>query len=224
MPPKAQELETTGRCWFRNALAESELHALERACLTDQRPGARLGLAGDLRELLASEGTTPALAHQLLPESKPVRIVAFNKSASTNWSVPWHQDRVIAVAQRHDVEGFGGWSNKDGVWHCEPPIAILSAMIFARIHFDDTDEKNGCFELALGTHAHGWIASDQAHAVASSAPREICTAKRGDVLFVKALALHRSASSKTGDPRRALRVDYVNLDLRPPLEWACETA
>ena len=53
------------------------------------------------------------------------------------------------------------------------------------------------------------------------APVEICDARRGDLLFVKALALHRSSSSSapSGGHRRALRIDYSSEELPFPLEW-----
>ena len=66
--------------------------------------------------------------------ARPVRLVSFDKKEGTNWGVPWHQDRVIAVRERCDVEGYSNWSQKAGVWHCEPPISVLSKMLFVRVH------------------------------------------------------------------------------------------
>ena len=116
-------------------------------------------------------------------------MVVFNKSLDTNWQLPWHQDRVIAVRDRHPVPGFDAWTRKAGIWHVEPPIALLRAMIFARVHLDDTDERNGCLELALGTHTYDRIKTEDASNLAQSALQEVCRAQRGDVLFVKALTL-----------------------------------
>ena len=44
--------------------------------------------------------------------------------------------------------------------------------------------------------------------------------RRGDVLFVKALTLHRSRSSARQTGRRTLRIDYCAGRLPPPLAWA----
>jgi len=41
---------------------------------------------------------------------RPVRAILFDKTADTNWSPAWHQDRTICVKQRIDVEGFGAWT------------------------------------------------------------------------------------------------------------------
>ncbi|MGH6951294.1 MAG: phytanoyl-CoA dioxygenase family protein, partial [Vitreimonas sp.] len=96
---------------------------------------------------------------------------------------------------------------------------LLERMIFARIHLDPADTENGCLQLALGTHARGKIAAADAEAVANSAPTENCVAARGDVLFAKALILHRSSPSRTRADRRAVRIDYCAEQLPPPLEW-----
>lgn len=161
-----------------------------------------------------------ALAASLIPGARPVRIVAFNKSEASNWTLPWHQDRVVALRERTETPGFTNWTNKAGIWHAEPPMELLERMLFARIHLDPADTENGCLQVALGTHARGKIAAADAEAIANAAPIEDCIAQRGDVLFAKALILHRSSPSHTNAGRRAIRVDYCAEPLPPPLEWA----
>ncbi len=177
------------------------------------RPGERIVALDGLEAL-------DTLASQLLPGARPVRVIAFNKTEANNWTLPWHQDRVVALRERAEIQGFTNWTNKAGIWHAEPPIELLKRMIFARIHLDPTDEDNGCLQLALGTHAHGKIAAVNAEAVAKSALIENCVAARGDVLFARALILHRSSPSRTSADRRAIRIDYCAEPLPPPLEWA----
>lgn len=201
-----------GRVWFRRALSESELIALDAACDTGAAPGQRL--------LLDPPAALNAFAAQLLPNARPVRVIAFNKTEAHNWTLPWHQDRVVALKQRVETPGFTNWTNKAGIWHAEPPIEFLDRMIFARIHLDPADIENGCLQLALGTHGRGKIAAADAEAVANAAPIENCIAERGDVLFAKALILHRSSPSRTSAGRRAIRIDYCAEPLPPLLEWA----
>jgi hypothetical protein len=206
------KLETEGRLWLRAALDEPTLRALDSICDTRDTPGQRL------------RGGPPAaptaLAQQLLPNARPVRIVAFNKTEANNWTLPWHQDRVVALRERVEMPGFTNWTNKAGTWHAEPPIEFLERMIFARIHLDPADTQNGCLQLALGTHTRGKIAAADADAIAKAAPIENCIAERGDVLFAKALILHRSSPSRTHASRRAIRIDYCAEALPPPLQWA----
>ena len=216
-----EAFEETGRFWVRDALSETELALLDEACRVEARPGVRLKWSDALRVVLGPDSSIGRLCESVLPRAKPVRLVAFDKSADANWGVPWHQDRVIAVRARHDLEGYGAWVKKDGFWHCEPPISILQSMFFVRVHLDAADSHNGCLEIAEGTHTLGRIASDQAKDIAMTSPVEICEASRGDLLFVKALALHRSSSSSdaSGGHRRALRIDYSSEELPFPLEW-----
>ena len=34
------------------------------------------------------------------PNARPVRVIAFNKTEGNNWTLPWHQDRVVALRER----------------------------------------------------------------------------------------------------------------------------
>ena len=217
---KRAELEESGRYWLRHALSEEALVKLERASAAPDRPGARLDWNDLFADALGASSKMASLADSLMINARPVRLVSFDKTPSSNWSVPWHQDRVIAVTKRHNILGYKNWTRKAGVWHTEPPVSLLDDMLFARIHFDDTDESNGCLQLALGTHKLGLVPADQAAQLAVQSPVETCSAKRGDVLFVKALTIHRSSSSASKLSRRALRIDYANASLAPPLQWA----
>lgn len=220
MRPDVVELENEGRAWVRGALDVLDLADLDRALRMQDAPGARMNWNQELLHTIGETSRLTQLAGELLPGARPVRIVVFDKSLNKNWQVPWHQDRVIAVREKHEVWGFDNWTNKAGMWHVEPPIELLRNMIFARVHLDDTDECNGCLELVPGSHRHGKINAEDALKLAQRATREICKAQRGDVVFVKALALHRSLPSRRNVGRRTLRVDYCAERLPEPLEWA----
>jgi hypothetical protein len=136
-------MSEAGRVWFRRVLDEGELRNLEASCATGDKPGRRI--------MTAAPSALNSIAQQLLPNARPVRVVAFDKSDSNNWTLPWHQDRVVALNQRIETPGFTNWTNKAGIWHAEPPIELLERMLFARIHLDPADTENGCLQLALGT-------------------------------------------------------------------------
>ncbi len=205
-------LNIEGRTWFRDAFGAETLCALDVACNVGDAPGQRM--------LLELPAALTALADALLPGARPVRVVAFNKTEANNWTLTWHQDRVVALRDRVETPGFTNWTNKAGIWHAEPPIEFLERMLFARIHLDPADAENGCLQLALGTHARGKIAAADAEAVANGAQVEDCIAQRGDVLFANALILHRSSPSRVSAGRRAIRVDYCAEPLPEALEWA----
>ena len=192
---------------------------MEKTCPLNGKPGQRLENSGALAKIIGRSSDIGSVIGQLLPNARPVRALIFDKNNDVNWSVPWHQDRVVAVKGKHDIKGFGAWTTKAGIWHTEPPIEILENMVFIRIHFDDCNAQKGALELALGSHKYGRIRSDDALRIAKKLPKEICEAQRGDVLIVKALTLHRSRKSISPGRRRALRVDYCSAALPQPLEW-----
>ena len=76
----------------------------------------------------------------------------FDKLPSDNWLVPRHQDVNIAVAERHELPGFGAWSMKSGVHHVQPPVAALEKMIAGRLRLDPEDETNGVLRVLTGGH------------------------------------------------------------------------
>ena len=215
------ELETTGRIWCRALLSPSDVKDFARLCEVGEKPGIRMGLTPELAEFIGPASTISRYAVRAGMDAAPVRIVSFNKSSGSNWSVPWHQDRVIALAERIETTSFTNWVEKDQIWHCEPPVELLNNLIFIRVHFDGCDEKNGAMEIALGSHRKGLVEARLAKEVAETHEIEVCCAAPGDILIVKALTLHRSGSSASEGSRRALRVDYARRsDLSPRLTWS----
>jgi len=215
-----EEFEQSGRVWIRGAIPEQDLTALEAAASLGPRPGQRIGLAFNELSCFSPEGSITTALAPILPGARPVRVVGFNKSEAANWVLPWHQDRVIAVDARENVAGFGNWTSKSGVWHCEPPIEILQPMLFVRLHLDDASEANGAMRIAVGSHRAGFVAAADAACIAERCPEEVATARRGDILVLKMLTLHRSRPSQSPAGRRTLRIDFANFDLPPPLAWA----
>lgn len=214
-----QELETKSRVWIRDALKQTELKYFEEALKSDAGLGGRLGWSEALRRATKGSSKLHNLISEAMRDPKPVRFVTFNKTLKTNWSLPWHQDRVIAVKEKSEVNGFSNWSRKAGIWHCEPPVDILEKMVFARVYLDSVDEADGGLEIALGSHKLGKILSEDIGRILDDLPKEKCVAKRGDILLVKALTLHRSSISHSVSNRRVMRVDYTNCTLPAPLEW-----
>jgi hypothetical protein len=187
------------------------------------RPGSRsLNAPDEIREIVRPDGEMGSLAQRLGPGSltmRPVRIVLFDKSDATNWAVPWHQDRTIAVRDRCDVEGYGNWNVKDGVVHVEPPVELLARMATLRLHLDDTDDHNGPLDILPGSHRRGRLPAAEVVRLGKELPFLRCSAKRGDVLAMRLLTLHKSEKSTQISRRRVLHVDYSPDDLPAGLAW-----
>lgn len=217
------DFASEGALLFPDALDAQTVEVLR--ALADERVGARPGarLRGDviLTDLLASVGTIGALAARLTsPAARPVRAVMFDKTPDANWAVAWHQDRVLPVAQRIEVEGFGPWSTKDGLLHVAPPFEILARMVTLRVHLDPVDAANAPLRAALGSHRLGRVAAEDVAARAAEHPVITCLAQPGDVWAYATPILHASDRAEPSRRRRVLQVDYADFDLPGGLAWA----
>ncbi|MEO5615673.1 MAG: phytanoyl-CoA dioxygenase family protein [Cypionkella sp.] len=211
-----KDFATTGRLWLRKALTEADLAPYDAIANRNLGPGARLELGSDF----GRDTALPRAITALFPDFHAVRAVVFNKTEANNWGVPWHQDRLIPVVVQHNIEGFHNWSQKVGVWHCEPPLGFLNQMLFVRLHLDPTETDCGPMEIALGSHHAGIIPSAACDAAAATHKAELCTAQRGDILILHMLTLHRSRPAQQPSARRTLRIDFAKAALPAPLEWA----
>lgn len=147
-----------------------------------------------------------------------VRAIFFDKTATTNWRVPWHQDLTIAVAKQIETPGFDGWSIKEGVQHVQPPREILESMAAIRLHLDDCGADNGALKVVPGSHTLGRIDAASAAARAQMSAT-ICEARKGDALLMRPLLLHSSSPSTNPNHRRVLHIEYATQDLPNGLEW-----
>ena len=83
-----------------------QLHGLSNRL--PQRPGGtRLRGEPGLPALLKTGAMQAIAAGYLGDEARPVRAILFDKRASDNWALGWHQDRTIAVRERYEVAGYG---------------------------------------------------------------------------------------------------------------------
>ena len=142
-------------------------------------------------------------------QTRPNRAIGFVKSKDSNWSLPWHQDRVIAMPEKIDDPQYSNWTRKSGIWHCEPTAKLLRHMVFAYIAFDEIIEGMGGLEVAEGTHLCGKISKEEIESYLSNAKLTNPDMTRGDVLLISALTLHRSAVITEMGQRRTLRMDFA---------------
>ena len=218
----ALDLASDGAQLHRGA-ALSILALLEELCTgAAPLPGIRLAEVGALGPHLSAKGCIGSIAASVVPDARPVRAVAFDKSPGVNWALGWHQDRTIALRQRCEVPGFSPWTCKAGVPHAEPPFALIAAMVTLRIHLDYVDEENAPLRIALGSHEEGLVAQSEIPAVLARGAEAVCLARPGDVWAYRTPILHASERSRSGARRRVLQVDYSADRLPPPLEWALE--
>ncbi len=159
---------------------------------------------------------------------RPVRGLLFDKTPDANWTVPWHQDRSIAVHERIETDGYGPWSTKAGVVHVQPPVAVLQQMVTLRLALDDCGPDNGPLRILPGTHTRLLTAAEVDAAMdlkAAAATERALTCRRGDAVLMRPLVLHASSpATSTHQHRRVLHLEYAAGALSGGLRWHYDTA
>lgn len=215
-----EQFNQTGAAVFP-AKAPPDICDLLRPDLHGIAAGSRINTpSSTIRTLISTNGAIGELATKLAgPNVRPVRILAFDKTAKRNWSLGWHQDRVIAVKERIETPRFNNWTVKAGVPHVEPPREILEQMFSVRLHLDDCDDDNGALKVIPGSWLRGPVTNTTLLEEARAAKVTVCTAKRGDVLAMRALTYHASDAAIAPTRRRVLHVDFATCDLPGDLQW-----
>jgi hypothetical protein len=207
---------------FRSALGVGALHDIDRvvAALPPDQAGVRLYRNTALRRFLDASGTVGAIAASVLGTAcRPVRAVFFDKTPTMNWSLAWHQDRTIVVAERVDVEGFGPWTVKSGLIHVAPPVDVLAGMVTLRVHLDPVPPTNAPLLIAPGSHKLGRIPETDVPEVVRRCGTFTCLADLGDIWLYATLILHASEAASEHTHRRVLQVDFAAADLPGGLRW-----
>lgn len=164
------------------------------------------------------------IAKEILGENaRPVRSVFFDKVIEANWNVAWHQDTSIALKSKHEIAGFGSWTEKQGVVHAEPPEEYLTNTLTFRIHLDNANTESGVIRVVPGTHKNGRVISSEILKIVESSKAIECDAKAGDVLLMNPLLFHSSRKATNPNHRRIIHIEYSAKELPRPLEWyECE--
>jgi hypothetical protein len=188
--------------------------------LPSGQAGVRIHGTEALRPMLDAEGSIGAIAAEFLgPQCRPVRAILFDKTAGTNWSLAWHQDRTICVKKRVDVGGYGPWTTKGGMQHVAPPFELLARMITLRVHLDDVPAGNAPLLIAPGSHTAGRVPMADYDAIVDRCGIHACLAKAGDIWVYATPILHASEAADVTGHRRVLQIDYAAEDLPGGLAW-----
>jgi ectoine hydroxylase-related dioxygenase (phytanoyl-CoA dioxygenase family) len=171
--------------------------------------------------LARHEGVRSAVERVLGPRAFVVRAILFDKTAESNWAVPWHQDTTIAVLERRDVPGFGPWSVKGGIAHVQPPGGVLEGMLTVRINIDPCGPENAPLLVVPRSHTRGIMGDD---AVARLVERGVepvaCTGTAGDAVLMRPLIVHCSGRAEEPRRRRVVHLEWAAERLPGGLEWA----
>jgi ectoine hydroxylase-related dioxygenase (phytanoyl-CoA dioxygenase family) len=219
----AETIDRRGWATTPPVLTDAEVVGLREAVAPlaiDGRGGARNLLAHASIRALATSSAVRSLATAVLGDACfAVRAILFDKTPAANWKVVWHQDLSIAIRQRIDVPGFGPWTEKAGVVHVQPPIAVLESMLAVRVHLDDCGPDNGPVRVIDGSHRRGRLSATQIDDLRDAEPERDCLVEQGAILAFRPLILHASAPAIAPAHRRVVHIEYAAHDLPSPLEW-----
>ena len=177
---------------------------------TDGRAGNRGGFEHAAVRELACSAKVRALVEPVLGAAAFAhRATLFDKTPAANWLVGWHQDLVVPVGERRDIEGFGPWSEKDGVWHVQPPAGCLSHLLAVRIDLDGSDLINGALRVLPGSHQFGVLGPERIAALADSLPAVVCEVPLGGALLMRPLLLHSSRRAMAASHRRVVHLEFA---------------
>lgn len=217
----ALRFDAHGAQLYRGAVSHdlNSLRALSSSLPRDQA-GIRISGMEALRRFLRADESIGSIAASVLGSaSRPVRAILFDKTAETNWSLAWHQDRTICVRKKVEVHGFGPWTMKAGMQHVAPPFHLLTRMVTLRVHLDDVPATNAPLLIAPGSHICGRIPFDEIEEVVQRCGTEVCIAEAGDVWLYATPILHASETAEAPTNRRVLQLDFAAEDLPNGLEW-----
>ena len=211
----------------------AELIEVTRTCSSAPRDGVleRGGEVYGVRDLiwrvpeilrLAQSPPILEIAQAILgPAAFVVRGLFFDKTLSTNWNLPWHQDLTIAVRDRRDVAGFGPWTRKAGIPHVHAPDDLLDRMVTVRLHLDDCGPHNGPMRVLPGSHAAGKLdAGTIAPWTARAAELAVdCVVPAGGAVVMRPLLLHASSLGTIEGHRRVIHLEFAAEALPDGLVW-----
>jgi hypothetical protein len=186
------------------------------------RAGARHLMANSTVAALANNVRLTDLAKEWLGcVAIPFRATLFDKSSSTNWLIPWHQDTALPLTRKFDAVGWGPWSEKAGAIYAHAPIWALSRVIALRVHLDVSTVDNGPLRIVPGSHLGGVLSDQSVMEYVSTHDHIECIVPRGGIVAMRPLVIHASSKARSAEPRRVLHIEYADsLDLGGDVQLA----
>jgi ectoine hydroxylase-related dioxygenase (phytanoyl-CoA dioxygenase family) len=213
-----QQVEQHGFALVSHCIPEGAVRALQESIDSEQHGTRNLLANAIVRSVACSEQVRRPVAAVLGTGCFAVRGIFFNKNPKANWKVAWHQDCVIAVRERLEIEGWGPWSTKAGVTHVRPAPQIMQQMLAIRIHLDECGKDDGPIRVIPGSHLRGMLSDRQ---IQNWAKEEvvICTAHRGDAILMRPLLLHASSPAVQPSNRRVIHLEFAAQELPAGATW-----
>jgi ectoine hydroxylase-related dioxygenase (phytanoyl-CoA dioxygenase family) len=195
---------------------------LSDGTVSRSRAGARHLMVNPTVSELANDDRLIQLAGEWLGHMAiPFRATLFEKSARTNWLIPWHQDTALPLAEKFSLDGWGPWSEKAGAVYAHAPAWALSRVVALRVHLDASTADNGPLRVVPGSHIAGVLSDEQVMEFVSKNGCVECCAPQGGVIVMRPLIIHSSSKVRSAKSRRVLHIEYADsLDLADQVRLA----
>jgi len=212
--------DQAGFAVIADVLTATECARIARLLPPSDGPGSRHLLEQPwCAEVAGAIRRHPQVAALVPPDHVAVQCIRFEKSASTNWLVALHQDLGIPVAARVEHPELVGWSEKEGVLHVQPPVALLEQLIAIRLHLDDCGEDDGPLRVVPGSQLFGRLGTEAARRLRDERGAVVCTGMHGSVMAMRPLLLHASSRATGVSRRRVLHFLFGPRALPHGLRW-----
>lgn len=200
---------------FPGVFAPDEMACLVAALAAVELPRTRAGARHLMGIPVVAEAAKGARLLRLADEflagrAFPFRATLFDKSATANWLVAWHQDTALPLRERRDAVGWGPWSVKAGVLYAHAPARALEHVVALRLHLDDSTPANGPLRVLPDTHALGVLTDEAITSLAARIAPVECVVACGGVVAMRPLLVHASSKSRSSAPRRVLHIEYAD--------------
>src|SRR5262245_20474652 len=157
------------------------------------RAGARHLMAVPAIEAAAKDERSLRIARRALGDGAvPFRATLFDKSATANWLVVWHQDTALPLESRNDSAEWGPWSLKAGVLYAHAPAWALSRVLALRISLDASTSENGPLRVIPDSHLAGVLNDDEILDLARAREKVEVIVPRGGVLVMRTVFVRSS--------------------------------
>lgn len=204
----AEQLRRNGFAVVSGVAPPGLVSRLVASCPEIPQAGLRdlLAVAPAFRELAVRSEIQSLVASALGRPGFVTRAILFDKSPGANWALGFHQDVVIAVEGRFDIDAFGPWSVKAGITHVRPPANVLEGMLTVRVHLDDCGPDNGPLAVFPGSHGLGFLDDLVLKEWIERGPVVECPCSAGDAVLMRPLLLHGSRKAAAPSHRRVVHL------------------
>lgn len=174
--------------------------------------------APEIKSLIFSDRLKTALNELFGTGYFVTKSIYFDKPATSNWFVAYHQDLTISVDQQKSIDGFSKWTVKQNQYAVQPPLSLLQDNFTIRIHLNHTDENNGALKVIPKSHLKDIYRPEN---IDWSKETEVsCNVRKGGIMLMKPLLLHSSSRTTNHQRRRVIHIEFSRTELPEGLAWA----